>query len=329
MGKGIGRLVKVGIAKDASRGTAAANPVFNLPWEDLAIDEKQSQISLDQANGVIEDSAGMVIVKKWAEAKVKAPVGHSHIGLILLAIFGTCTTGDNADADASVKDHVFTVNQGAQHQSIGLFIDDPIAGQDYVHPLAMINSFELNYERGAFIKYSLGLLAKKGTAQAVTPAANVENFFNSKHVTFKLATNLAGLAAASPILIRSLSLAIDQGIVAEDNLGSDEPADFVNTEFSVEGELEAIWKDEADFKTEFLAGTSKAMRIDIKNTDVTIGTAANPELVIDMAKVNFQELTRAIKLGDMVTQKLKFKAYFSTTDSKMITATLTNITASY
>lgn len=329
MGKGIGRLIKIGIAKDSSRGTAAANPVFNMPWDDFDFDEQQAQIQQDQSNGLVENSLGMTIVKKWAEGKIKAPVGDNHIGLILLSLFGTCTTSDNADSNAAVKDHLFTVQQGCQHQSLGFFIDDPVAGQDYVHPLGMISALDLSYERGAFVKYAIDIVAKKGTAQAVTPAASTDNLFTSKHVIFKIADTAAGLGAASAFPVKSLSLTIKQDIVHDDVLGSDEPSDFVNTEFSVEGELEATWQNESDFKTAFLAGTQKALRIDIKNTDVTIGATARPELVIDLAKVHFQALSREVKLGDMVMQKLKFKAYYSTTDTKMISATLTNITASY
>ena len=69
--------------------------------------------------------------------------------------------------------------------------------------------------------------------------------------------------------------------------------------------------------------------MDMKNTDVTIGTAANPQLQIDLARCTFTALTRAIKLGDLVIQTLKFTAHYSTTDTGLAFAKLVNAVATY
>ena len=75
--------------------------------------------------------------------------------------------------------------------------------------------------------------------------------------------------------------------------------------------------------------TAQAMRIDIKNTDVTIGSSSNPKLIIDLPKVTFQELGRPFKVKDLVYQTVKFKAVYSVSDAMMIKATLTNAVSSY
>ena len=69
--------------------------------------------------------------------------------------------------------------------------------------------------------------------------------------------------------------------------------------------------------------------IDIKNTDVTLGTAANPEVKILLDKCYFTEFSRPIKIKDLVYQSIKFKAVYSTTNSEMIAITTTNGIASY
>ncbi len=105
--------------------------------------------------------------------------------------------------------------------------------------------------------------------------------------------------------------------------------DFLNKQFTIEGTVEAIWNTEADFKTFVLAGTQKAMRLDLKNTDVIIGTVTNPQITIDLAKVIFKDITKPFKANDVVKQTLSFKAHYSTADSKMITISAVNTTASY
>lgn len=329
MSKGIGRILQFGVAKEAVRGTAETAATFWVPFSEASLDEKQDKITNEQSYGVIEDSVAQDIGKQWAEGSIKAPIGDKHIGLILLNILGSVSTGDNPDSDASVKDHTFTVGQSAQHQALTLFLDDPLGGQDYKHALGMLSSLEIMYERGEYVQYQASVKAKKGATATLTPSTTTENRFTHKHVTFKLASSLAGLDAASATVLKTLSLSIESNLEDDDVLGSVEPADFLNKQFMISGTVEALWQNESDFKTAFMANTAKAMRLDLSNTDVTIGNAANPALRIDLAKVYFQELTRPVQINDLVMQTLGFKATYSLSDSKMITVKLTNTQASY
>jgi hypothetical protein len=75
--------------------------------------------------------------------------------------------------------------------------------------------------------------------------------------------------------------------------------------------------------------TPQAMRLDIKNSDVTIGSASNPEIIIDFAKVTFQELGRPFKVKDLIYQTIKWKAVYSVSDTLMAKLTLTNTVTTY
>lgn len=329
MSKAIGRTVQFGIAKESVRGTPETAASFYIPWSDLSMDEVQEEILNQDAYGVIEDSFSRDISRQYVKGSLTAPISDKHIGLILLNVLGSLSTGDNADSDASVKDHTITVAQSAQHQALSIFIDDPAGGQDYKHGLGMIEAITINYELGKYITYKIDFRAKKGATATLTPSTNTENRFTHKHVTFKIASALSGLGAASAVTIKRFTLNIKTNLEDDFVLGSVEPADFLNKQLTIDGELEALWQNESDYKTTFIANTNKAMRIDIANTDVTIGNAANPLLRIDLAKVYFQELTRAFKVNDLISQTLKFKAVYSSGDSKAITCLLTNTQASY
>lgn len=329
MSKGIGRLIQFGVAKESVRGTAETAATYYIPAAELAIDDKNEKALDEQNIGVIEGSNGEQIIKEWAEAQITAPIGDKHFPLMLVAALGTLTTGDNPDSDASIKDHVVTVGQSAQHQALTLFLDDPLAAQDYKYAMGVLSSLEIKYELGKFLMYTAAFKSKKGATASLTPSTTTENRFLPKHLTFKLASAQSGLGAASATVIKSLSLKIEKNVEDDDVLGSTTPADFLNRQLTISGTLEAIWQNESDFKTAFLAGTAKAMRLDLTNTDVTIGNAANPRVLIDLNKVIFTELSRAMGINDVVKQTLAFKAHYSTTDSKMIQATVTNAVASY
>ena len=329
MAKGIGRLLQFGIAREAVRGTLEAAATFWVPFNELGVEEKDTKVVDEQSRGIIEDSVGQTIVKQWAEGSVRAPIGDASFVLFLYSLFGTLVTTDNADANPVVKDHTIDIAQSAQHAALTLFLDDPLAAQDYRHALGVIPSLEILYEQGKFIEFNAVLKAKKGTASTLTPASNTENRFVPQHLTFKQAATQAGLGAAGATIIKSLSLKIDQNIEDDDVLGNIAPVDFLNKQFMIEGQIEAIWQNESDFKTNALAGTVRALRLDLKNTDVIIGTSANPQLLIDLYRVVFKEITRPVRINELVKQTLSFKAHYSLTDSKMARIVATNIQASY
>ncbi len=67
------------------------------------------------------------------------------------------------------------------------------------------------------------------------------------------------------------------------------------------------------------------MRLDLVNSDVTEGAAStNPALRIDLARVHFTEISRPIKIKDVVYQTIGFKAAYSVVDGFMIKVISTN-----
>lgn len=328
MAKGIGRQFQLGIAKEAVRGTAETTATYWVPFSQANVSEKIESVKQEESRGVIEGQTAQSIVRKLTEVSATAPIGDKFFPLLLRSALGTLSSATKA-GETLVYEHTITAAQSIQPQSLTLFLDDPLAAVDYKHPLGCVDSLEIKYELGKLVEFTTAMMAKKGASGALTPAASTDNIFTSKHVSFKMAANLAGLGAASASSIMSMNLKIERSLERYDILGTDEPTDFHAQELKISGELEAIWDTEAEYKTAFLANTAKAMRIDLVNNDVTIGSTSNPGLQIDLAKVHFSELDRPIELGKAISQKLKFEAFYSISDSKMITIKATNLVATY
>ena len=67
----------------------------------------------------------------------------------------------------------------------------------------------------------------------------------------------------------------------------------------------------------------------MKNTDVVIGSATNPELYLDMPKCTIQEVSRPFKVKDLVYQTIKFKSSYSPSDTLMAKMILKNTVTTY
>lgn len=323
MSKFIGATVDVGIAKESVRGTAESAATFWLPKINLSIDDMIEQAHDENSLGVIEDIQGSNLVYKYAEGELEAKVGDKSIGLILLATLGSVSTSGPTD---SAYTHTFSVLQSAQHPSLTLFTDD--GNQDYKHALGMITSFELSATTGSIINYKAGFRAKVGATATLSPSYSAENLFLAQHITFKTASTQAGLDAASAIVIRSVDFKIEKNVEDDKNLGTTEPTDILNKQFAIEGSLELVF-DANTMKTEMLADTVKAMRIQLDNTDVLIGSTSTPRIQFDFHAVKFSEFTRNYGNGDIVTASVSFKAFYKLADAKMVTVALRNAVASY
>lgn len=395
--KGIGRLPAVGFAKETTRGTAKSSATNWLPFSDASIDEKFTNVTQDEAYGIIEDSVGQFRVKNWAEGTLKVPLIDQSLPLLLLSQFGAVANATHS-GESIVYDHTITVGESAQHQSLTVFLHDPLAGVDYSHALGVIHKTEIEATLGKFADVSLSVKALKGVSQSTfSPSILSENRFLPQYMAFSYAPTTAGVngtltatgTASSTIHVtglsintnllnvgmrvsatnlpagatiaaivsstafdlsvattgaigtmtfsgalvplKSIKLTIDESIEDDDVLGSVAPIDFLNKEFKIEGTLEAIWQNESDFKTVALAtpNVPQAMLIDLKNTDVTIGSTTHPEVAITLDQVYFTEFSRPFKIKDLVYQTLKFKATYSTTNSEMAKIVVTNTVASY
>ena len=329
MAKGIGKLFQIGIAKESTRGTAVSSASYWLAFSDVSPEEKWENAVDVQAYGVIEDSVSETRVKNWMEGAISAPISDQSFVLLLLSLLGTDTVTTHG-GESVVYDHALTVAQNAQHPSLTIFVHDPIAAQDYSHALGVVHKIDINYALKDFVNFSASIMGQQGAQKSTfSPSQSVENRFVPQHLTFKTASNLSGLSGATPIAIKSLKLTIDDSIESQDVLGSSSPADFLNKEFKIEGTIEAIWQNETDFKANAIANTPQALRLDLINSGITLGSAAHPEIKIDLAKVYFTDFGRPIKTKDIVYQTLKFKAVYSVSDTQMVKITCTNTVASY
>lgn len=324
MTKFIGRLADVGIAKEAVRGTAESSATFYLPKLSLTYDDGIEEAVDESSIGVIEDATGVSTVGKFASGSIEGNISDKSFGLVLLSALGSVST--TGPSQTTVYTHAFSVGQDAQHDSLTLFVDDP--NQDYKYPLAVVESLEVDVSLNQFAKFNVGFRSKKGETATLTPSYTAENIFLPQHGSLKTATDLSGLAAASAIDIRSVKLNIQKNVEDDRKLGSLDQTDILNKQFSCDGTIELVFSAET-FKTEMLASTQKAMRIRLTNSDVTIGSSLNPQITIDLAKVKFSNFQRNYGNDDIVLATVDFKAFYSISDSKMVTVELINTQASY
>lgn len=322
MSKFIGQLANLGIGRETTRGTPVA-AAFWLARTQITFDDKAEKALAMQAMGVIDDATDAFVTKVWAEGTVEGYIRDKSFGLILYALMGAETpTGANPYT------HTYTLAQSNQHTSLTLYADDP--NQDYRFALAMLNKLSIEAKPGELVTFSADFMARRSVPDSQTKSYVAENHFTAKHTNVYLASNIAGLAAASALAVKGVKIDFMKNLLPEQDLGTISLADIHNQSIAVEGELELMYEDQT-YRNYMLDGTYKSLRIELKNTDVDLGGGVNPKLTIDLPRVHFFDWEQDRTNDKIVMQKVKFKALYDLSATKNIidSIVLINAQASY
>ncbi|MEA2056481.1 MAG: phage tail tube protein [Patescibacteria group bacterium] len=320
----IGRRIQVGLAKETTRGTAEASATYWLPKVDFDFKEIAEYAVDESGIGQIEARKDAEVVKQLGEGSFGGIIYDRPFGLLLGAALGTWSSGDVADSSYT---HTFTVLNTNQHPALTLFPKD--ANIDEKHALGMLSQLTINCALEDYVRYNVGFISKMGASTSSTPSYSTDDLsFLAQHITVKFADSIAALGTASESTLRNVNLTINKNPEAWMSLGDKEPTDIPNKQFSVSGDLEAIF-DDTIYRDYVIDGSQKACEIAIENTDETIGTSSNPKLTFTLAPMNFRDWGRGTGQDDITTQTVAFDGNFSLSQSKMIEAELVNTVESY
>lgn len=334
MTKLIGRLFNIGLCKETTRGALAISSVstYFVPAMSRAFDEEVDTV-VDESNvGIIEDSIDSHITNRRAKGSFEALCHDQSMGLILLATTGQ--EGVIGAVETGVKDHTFTVLESAQHQSLTVLVVEPNSntGNGMAHALGMVDSLAVDFEVGKFCTHKVDFATQShSTTVTVTPSAvyTTENVFKPQDANLYYASTYSGLSGASALVnVKKGSITIKKNLEEDMVIGSVDPIDRLNKQFSIEFDFEITYNDRTQIDTYLLADQFTAIRLKMVNTNITIGSASFPTFTIDLARCKLQSVARKIDNNNIVTETVKGKAYYSMSDSLMAKLTLRNTVTS-
>jgi len=311
MSKYIGRLVNLGLAREATRGTITA-PTYWLP---------KSQMNY----GVIGEAAQAYKALEWSEGTFETELNDKAFGLLLYSAFGTCSSSGVSD---SAYTHTFSLQNDNQHDSLTLTIADPDRTDSF--GLCMLDSMEINIVPDEIVMVSANFKGRSGRAQAsATPSYTAFNKFLGRHASVKIASVVGGLAGASAISLKSFKLTVNKNTMLNNVLGTVWPEDILNQKFEITGEME-LDLDDQTYRNLMLDGSYRAMRLNLTNSDVLIGATSRPDFKLDLARVHFEGWERMSANDEIVTQKITFRALYDVTTTSIVhSCTLINNVVSY
>lgn len=318
MTKFVGRRGSLGIAKETVKGTGVA-PSYWLPYVTMSFFDRTETATESQGMGNIADQDSVYVTMVMGEGDVESQIYDQGLGYILASLLGAVpvTTGGNPYT------HTYTLSQTNVPQTLSLFWHDP--DRDYLFPNAVVESLKISVEPTGIVSYTIHFKSKKAKNWATqTPVfTTLGSKFLHQHLIFKLASNVAGLGAASAISLKKLEVTIDRKTIFDQVMGTTDPEDILSQEISVEGSLELNLEDDT-YRNYMIAGTYRAAEIKF-----LASTSSSLDLVLP--RVNFTEFEPDFKLEEIAKQKINFKGSYDSANGLDIisTAVLINTKTSY
>ena len=318
MTKFVGRRGALGVAIEATRGVAVA-PAYWIPFATMTFADKIDSAIENQGMGNIADTDSFYVTMQRGEGDVESQLYDQAIPYILTSLLGAIpiTTGSNPYT------HTFTLSAVNQAKSLSLFWKDP--DRSYIFPFAIVDSFQMSVEPSGIVNYTIGFKSKRADDYSTqTPAyTTIGSKFLHQHLIFKLAANVAGVAAATAISLKGLELNIARNAIFDTVMGTAEPEDILSQSISVEGNITLNLEDDT-YRNYMLNNTYKTMQIKLSQS-----TSSSFDL--QFPRVSFAEWEPDFALDEIAKQKINFKGHYDSANAQAIitTATVINTKVSY
>ena len=172
-------------------------------------------------------------------------------------------------------------------------------------------------------------MSKESAGASGSISYTAENKFHRKHMSARVAALTSGLAGATDLSVKSITLNFNKNVVRDNTLRTAAPEDILNQSMTIDGEIVLNYEDQT-FKNYMLDGTKRALRVRVTNTDNTIGAGStNPYLEFQFDAVDFFDWEPDRSLDDITTQTINFRANYDLTNSIQSQPVLENVVSAY
>ncbi|MFM9793300.1 phage tail tube protein [Streptomyces turgidiscabies] len=310
----IGRREAIGIGIEATPGTAVA-PQTWLRWLDQNLQNKANVVENESALGVVDRVEDSAVSYTWAEGSIGGKITVDSMGFLLLGFFGSVSTGA---AVSGVYPHTFTMDQSSLPKTLTFARSSPLASQRFAY--GVVDSLEITAETDQYVQVVAAVKARAGASSSETVALTTQEEFLSKHVTLKVAANTAGLAAATKIDASRVQVVLERTSEVFNPLGSDNAPVFDRGVYEARGEF-VVRMTDTQYETDFLAGTRKALSIDITSNAKGVNFVGS--------KVRYRELESNRDRDGIVTATVQFFFEFDTAVNTALATILKSTLATY
>lgn len=322
----IGSLVSFGYGQEATRGTAVA-PTRWIGRYDLSFIPKSDKIVNESAFNHIMKNSGMKSLRNYGEGSITAKLFDEAIGDFFKMIAGQEPTSVAVPSQSGAIDHTFSLLNSNMHPSYTFAISEGEVS-DKRFPGGMISSLSLDIAVDDYAKMTAEFISEEGADASNTVATSQETEFIPDHASIKVIAKGGDLSAAAVVAdVRSASLEMNMGILRKETL-SNKRVNPRNGRMEITGEIE-IYYNNTTFREYYENDTELALRIELENTEVTIGVSTHPKVTVDVPFMMIENWEPDYSNDDLVPQTLSIRGFLDADSGVALSLKVRNTVANY
>jgi len=325
-----GEDVMFGVGLEDVRGTGVAPQAWIPGRTPSGIAPVIDKVNIRETRGSKFASHSAETVMKRAEGDLEFNLRAISFGFLLKSNLGDSSSAV-VGGQAGVYDHTFSVlANDPEHPTLTIGLNQP-AGQTYRFLKAMCSMIGIEVVPNDLVKATASFIA--ATEEAVADYADPDPlsgdvFFRHQDTSIKLAADVAGLGAATPIKVKTLKVDIPNGARPDQNVSELNPGNVLATTFEPKFNIELDYQNE-DLHDAFDGDDYFAMQLTFTRSDVTIGTSAHPTITLTFPRVSIEKWTPNRPIDDVMREAVDFVIHYSETEGYGIRPVLRNTLAEY
>lgn len=325
----ISRNVAFGYQKETVRGTAVQSAVNWIGKTEFDFVPDIETIDNETGYNHIAGLSGSAIIRKGGAGGFSSLLFDKNIGHHFNLLFGQSPVTTAVVGQTGVNKHVWSLLNNNSHLSYTIHtVEGDIAQNSY--PGAILDETTIDIVTDDYAKISSSFMSRKAVAPspALVPAYTEENEFLPIHAKVFIVAKGGDLDAATVIAdVTEAHFTASKNPTKRPTISSD-TSDPRNT--VIAGQLEIkLYYNSTTFRAYRDNQTKLAMRLQLKNTDVIIGTSANPTVQIDVPYTKVKEWSPDYGDTEMSTQTITCPVFLDLTTGKFIEGSVINTVVSY
>lgn len=325
----LGESITMGVAVEASRGTAVAPTDFIPARTASDVVKLVEKTMIKETRASKFGTYGAEITHSRAEGEVEFNLKNRTIGYFLKSLLGSVSSALKG-GETVVYNHTFNIlTNSPANPTICLALAQE-GFQDYEYNGVMVTKLDIEAKMDDVVTVKAGFIARDEAEHAdYTPSFNSNDYlFRNHDFKVKLATSLGGLAGATALPLKEFKLSMANNGKANHVVNAISPDDVLAGVSEIGGSIKFDYIDKTYYDY-YKNNTPLYMEISAINTGQAIGVASNPSMVVTLYKVSLTSYKADRPIDDIVSQSIDFNAHYSTADSKAVQVVLTNEKATY
>jgi len=318
-----GRQVEIGIAVEATPGTALA-PTIYPKWLTYSMNPEVEKASLVSARGVRPMTSDSIIKKTYGKGALSVVMDANVSLYVWYMTLGSISTGTHAgettiydstisvqNANASMKTFTLTSSEG------GVVVER--------YPNCMINSMTFECDND-FAKYTLDIIGQNpATASAPSTAYIEEALMAYKDMTIKFGTSLANAASQAVTPLRDFKITVNNNLQVDEAFLSGSASmisgGLLPGSMKITGSYSLQFSDTVELN-KYKANTKNAAIVQLSGA--SMGVVPTTEIVkISLARLQLNKAPKVFNIDGLVLLQQEFECEYSGSETKAIEVLVT------